>query len=90
MDFTDLAGLTFSEVDQQPYRDCVFSAGILHGHPVDTIYLRLVRADAEPTTIILRRDEAVRIAGLLCNAVWSEMLYPARVAEDALEFTNCG
>lgn len=66
--------LTYAEVDTQPYTDARLSSGRVTGCDPDTIYLRFERAGEEPTTIHLRPDEAVRIAALLSNAVWSEML----------------
>lgn len=73
--------LEIIEVDQQAYRDCRFSSGLVHGHPHDDVYLKFERDGEEPTTILLRQDEVVRIAGLLSNAVWSAMLY-ARSGDD--------
>ena len=66
--------LTYSEVDSQFYagNDCSFSSGIVGGHPVDTIYLKMEKDGEEATVLHLRTDEAVRIAALLCNAVWSQ------------------
>ena len=69
-----MSDLEYSEVDQQPYRDARFSSGILFGHPHDDIYLRFERNGEEATIITLRQDEAIRICGLLNNAVWSKML----------------
>jgi hypothetical protein len=66
--------LRFDLVDAQPYTDCCFSAGLVFEHPHDTIYLKFERDGEEPTLILLRNDEAVRIAGLLSNAVWAELL----------------
>jgi hypothetical protein len=71
-----MAELEYAEVDAQPYRDACFSSGLVHGHPVDEVYLKFEREGEEPTTIVLRRDEAVRVAALLANAVWALLLYP--------------
>jgi hypothetical protein len=66
-----MAKLEYAEVDAQPYEDARFSSGLVYGHPVDEVYLKFEREGEEPTTIVLRRDEAVRVAALLANAVWS-------------------
>jgi hypothetical protein len=54
-------GLIFHEVIAQPYENTTFSAGLVDGHPVDTMYLRLSR-DGKNTDILLRPDEAAAIA----------------------------
>ena len=74
--------MNLSEVDQQPYRNCVISSGLVHDAPPDEIYLKFAREDEEPTIITLRQDEAIRIAALLCNAVWSALLYPPADEDD--------
>ena len=66
--------LQYDEVDSQLYagNNCSFSSGRVTGHPVDLIYLRMEKDGEEATVLHLRTDEAVRIAALLCNAVWSQ------------------
>ena len=68
--------MDLTEIDQQPYLNCIISAGLVHDAPPDEIYLKFAREGEEPTIIILRRDEAIRIAALLCNAVWSALHFP--------------
>jgi len=68
--------LEYAEVDTQPYTDARFSSGLVHGHPVDEVYLKFERDNEEPAIIVLRRDEAVRVAALLANAVWALLLLP--------------
>lgn len=63
-----------TRIDRQPYADCTLSAGLIDGHPTDSIYLQFKRSNKKPATILLRRDEAVRIAAMLANAVWSDLL----------------
>ena len=60
------------ETGRQPYVDMVLSAGLVEGHPHDTIYLKLEREGEEPTTILLRTDEALSAVWLLSGALWSE------------------
>ncbi len=65
--------LTFLEIGRQTYLDCCFAAGLVEGHPVDTIYLKMKRdADDETTTILLRKDEALSIVWLLSGALCSD------------------
>lgn len=66
--------LEFEELIAQPYRNCTFSAGFVTGHPIDTLYVRLSRDGEEPTTILLRPDEAAAIAWCLTGALWSERM----------------
>jgi hypothetical protein len=73
--------MTFEELIAQPYRDCRFSAGFVSGHPVDTLYLRLERDAASPTTILLRPDEAAALAWCLTGVLWSERLRLDAAAE---------
>lgn len=74
--------IEYAEVDAQPYTDARFASGLVHGHPVDEVYLKFEREGEEPTTIVLRRDEAVRVAALLANAVWALLLAPIGEAVD--------
>jgi hypothetical protein len=69
-------GLFFTEVIRQQYKgnNCVVSAGFVEGDnkpPVDTIYLRLTKDSVEPTTLLLRPDEACAINWVMAGAVWS-------------------
>ena len=67
--------LVYEEMARQPYKNCVFSAGFVEGHPVDTLYVRLARdGDGEPTTILLRPDEAQAICWVLNGALWSDQM----------------
>ncbi len=49
------------ETGKQPYSNCIFSAGVCEGHKFDSVYLNLERTGEAPTTIFLRRDEALAI-----------------------------
>ncbi len=62
---------TFEETVSQPYLDCKFSAGLLSGHPVDTLYLRLEREGEGALSILLRPDEAAALAYCLSGVLWS-------------------
>lgn len=59
--------LTFTEAIRQEYNDCVFSAGMVKGHPVDTTYLKLERDGIVSTFLLLRPDEMAAIAWLLAQ-----------------------
>lgn len=61
------------EVDSQEYQgnNAVFSSGLVFGQEPDVIYFRWQRDGDGPHTLLLRPDEAARIAGLIANAVWS-------------------
>ena len=56
----------------QPYSNCVFSAGLVEGIPPDDYFLRLKRDEEEPTTLFLRKDEAMAILFCLSGALWSK------------------
>lgn len=71
-DAIDACILTYRELIRQAYTNVVFSAGFVDGHHVDTLYLRLERDGEEPTTILLRPDEAAALAWCLTGALWSE------------------
>jgi hypothetical protein len=77
--------LDLYEVDAQPYKDARFSSGLIHDDGPDDIYLKFERDGEEPTIITLRQDEAVRIAALLANAVWSAMLHGKMTNEENQE-----
>jgi hypothetical protein len=64
--------LIYNEVVRQPYSDCVFSAGFVEGHPVDTMYLRVVRNDGSDLwELLLRPDEMAAIAWCATGVLWS-------------------
>jgi hypothetical protein len=64
--------VTLHEACAQPYQNCVFSAGLASGHPVDTMYLQLKRdGEPEPLTLLLRPDEAMAIYWALSGALWT-------------------
>lgn len=64
-------GLTFTELIRQAYQNCVFSAGLVEGHPVDTLYLKLERNGQTDTFLLLRPDEVAALAWCLTGALWS-------------------
>ena len=66
-------GLIFSEMVRQPYTNCVFAAGYVDGHPVDTIYLRWERGD-DGGMLMLRPDEAAALGWLLNGMLWSVLV----------------
>lgn len=71
-----LPAIQTAEVDRQEYRgnNCIFSSGLVHGVEPDVIYLRWEKEGEKQTMLLLRPDEAMRIAALLANAVWSHQM----------------
>jgi len=65
---------TFTEVIRQAYTDTVLSAGMVEGHPVDTLYLKLERNGHIDTFLLLRPDEAAALAWCLTGVLWSDAL----------------
>ena len=57
------------ETTKQPYADFSVSAGLVEGHEVDTIYLKMDHKE-KPVTLLLREDEALAIVWCLTGAVW--------------------
>ena len=63
--------LLFTEVIRQEYENCVFSAGSVDGHPIDTMYLKLERNGEIDTFLLLRPDEMAAIGWLSSGMLWS-------------------
>lgn len=63
--------LTLTEVIRQEYSNCVFSAGEVAGHPIDTVYLKLERDGRVDTFLLLRPDEMAAIGWLATGVLWS-------------------
>lgn len=61
-------------ISRQDYENCFFEAGLLVGHPTDTLYLRYGRAQEEPTIVFLRPDEMMALIWCLSGTVWSTMM----------------
>jgi dTDP-D-glucose 4,6-dehydratase len=57
------------EMCAQPYNNCKFSAGIIEGHPVENIYLKIEGEGRETREFWLRADEAQAIAWVLNGAL---------------------
>lgn len=77
--FSDENGLTYTEIIRQEYggNNCVFSAGFVEGESKpneDTIYVRLEKNGVEPTTLLLRPDEAQALAWIASGVVWSHLM----------------
>lgn len=73
-------GLTFTEAVRQEYSNCVFSSGVVEGHPVDTVYLQLKRKGEAGSIFLLRPDEVAALAWCLTGVLWS--LHIEDVPED--------
>ena len=63
--------LVYTELVSQEYQNCVISAGLVEGHPVDTLYLKFDRNTDEALTILLRPDEMAAIAWCASGSLWS-------------------
>jgi hypothetical protein len=59
---------------RQEYSNCYFEAGLINGHPIETVYFRLQRNGEEPTTICLRTDELHAIVWVINGALWSKSM----------------
>lgn len=68
--------MKYEELIRQEYgvNHCVFSGGYVDGDPVDTVYLKLEKDGAEPTTILLRPDEMQALAWICNGVLWSESM----------------
>lgn len=66
--------LVLTELIKQPYLNCTFSAGLVAGHEVDTVYLKLERTNEEPTVILLRPDEMAALLWCGSGVLWSVLL----------------
>ena len=64
----------FWKAEEQPYKNCEFSAGIVTGLEPDTIYMRIDGDNRKPITIVLRPDEALAIQYVLAGAIWSKQI----------------
>ncbi len=89
--FQDENGLIYTEVCRQEYNgnNCVFSAGFVDGENkpiVDTIYVRLEKNGVEPTTLLLRPDEAQILAWVASGVVWSHLI---RLKNGESEVSTC-
>jgi hypothetical protein len=65
---------TFTEVIRQEYSNCIFSAGALEGHPVDTLYLQAEKNGKVTTQLLLRPDEMAAIAWVAAGALWTHTM----------------
>ena len=75
-------GLSYTETIRQEYggNNCIVSAGFVKGRNkprVDTIYIRLEKDGVEPTTLLLRPDEAQALAWVATGVVWSHLIEAA-------------
>jgi len=61
----------FTEMIRQEYPNCCFSAGLVKGHPVDTVYLQAEKDGIVTTQLLLRPDELAAIAWVATGVLWS-------------------
>jgi hypothetical protein len=76
-------GLKYTEAVRQEYggNNCIISAGFVEGEnkpEVDTIYVRLEKDGVEPTTLLLRPDEAQALAWVSSGVIWSHLMKDMR------------
>ena len=86
-------GLTYEELLKQEYtgNNCKFSAGFVYGDnkpEEDTLYLCLEKDGVEPTTLLLRPDEAQSLIWLLSGVVWSYLLSKEREGDECVGSTR--
>lgn len=78
-------GLTFTELIDQPYDNCVFAGGAIEGHEVDTVYLRWERDDGTGGMLMLRPDEMAAIARICGGVLWSVLTRDLEEKDEANE-----
>jgi len=68
------ANVEFEEVAQQAYQDMVIAAGLVTGHPCDTIYFSIERPGKPECSfrLLLRTDEALVLVWAIGQALWSQ------------------
>lgn len=66
--------LELTEVICQEYTNCRFSAGLVEGHPVDTLYLQAEKDGRITTQILVRPDEMAAIAWCATGVLWSRLV----------------
>jgi len=77
-------GLSFREVIRLEYggNRCIFSAGFVSGKKkpkVDVVYVRCEKDGVEPTTLLLRPDEAQALAWVASGVVWSHLMEACKI-----------
>lgn len=66
--------LIFTEQVKQEYENCVFSAGEVEGHPIDTMYMKIEKSGENDILLLLRPDEMAAIAWCASGTLWSELI----------------
>jgi len=81
--------MKYEEILKQEYagNNCIFSAGFVSGHEVDTMYIRLEKDGEEPEIILLRPDEMACIAWLASGVLWSNEIDHLTLHEADLRVT---
>jgi hypothetical protein len=67
-------GLTYEESCRQDYDNCTFATGTVEGHPIDTMYLELIRNGKTDVFLLLRPDEVAALAWVLNGVLWSRLI----------------
>jgi hypothetical protein len=50
---------------------CIFSAGLIEGHPIEQVYLKWEKDGDEGSMLLLRADELQAIAWVANGALWA-------------------
>lgn len=76
-------GLKFTEMCRQEYggNNCVFAAGFIEGHAVETVYLRWGKDGDEGGMLMLTADELAAIVWVGQGAIWSGLYGQREVRE---------
>lgn len=60
-----------TQVIEQRYRNCRFSAGVVDGLEHEDVYLRIDKDGQEPTIFFFRKDEAQAVNWVISGTLWS-------------------
>lgn len=76
-------GLRFTEMCRQEYagNNCVFAAGFIKGHAIETVYLRWSKEGDEGGMLMLTADELAAIIWVGQGAIWSGLYGQREVME---------
>lgn len=69
-------GYECEEMIRQVYggNNCVFSAGVIHDHPEEHVYLKWQKDGDDGSTLLLKKDELAAIAWIATGTLWSVLM----------------
>ncbi len=73
--------MIFTEVSAQEYTNCKFSAGVVEGHAVDTMYLMAEKNGVITTQLLLRPDEMAALAWVANGVLLSKLIDDVEVQQ---------